>query len=248
MGKKASNRLYVPGPLTPGSELTLDEERTRYISAVLRLRVGEELALFDGRGGEFAAIITEASRRAVILHIGAHRAREFESPLRIHLVQGVSRGERMDLVVQKATELGVHRITPVLAGRSVVQLDGAKSSKRAAHWAKVAQSACEQCGRNVVPLIDTPQSFASWLAAAGTSDAQRVVLRPGAARTLTNLEYAGDVWQVLIGPEGGLSDTEVAQAVSAGFVPCVLGPRVLRTETAAIAALAILQDRYGDLG
>jgi 16S rRNA (uracil1498-N3)-methyltransferase len=248
MAKKASNRLYVPDQLTTGSELRLDEERTRYLAGVLRLRVGDEVALFNGKGGEFPAVITEASRRDVVLRVGAHREREVESPLNIHLVQGVSRGERMDLVVQKATELGVHRITPVLSGRSVVRLTGDKSQKRGAHWAKVAQSACEQCGRNVVPLIDAPQPFGSWLVSSGTDDVQRVVLRPGAERTLPNLEYAGRKWQLLIGPEGGLSEAEVEQAVSAGFIPCVLGPRVLRTETAAIAALTILQDRYGDLG
>lgn len=248
MRKKASNRLYVPCPLATGAELELDEERTRYVAAVLRLRVGDEVALFNGKGGEFAASITEASRRNVHLRVGEHREREVESPLRMHLVQGVSRGERMDLVVQKATELGVSRITPVLTGRSVVRLGGDKSVKRSAHWAKIAQGACEQCGRNVIPSIDTPQSFDGWLASATTRDAQRVVLRPGAVRTLANLAHAGREWQLLIGPEGGLSDTELEQAVSAGFVPCVLGPRVLRTETAAIAALAVLQARYGDLG
>ena len=243
-----AHRLYVPDRLTPGCELKLDGERFRYAGRVLRLRVGDELSLFNGMGGEFPAVITEVSRHVMVLGVGAHRERDIESPLQINLVQGVSRGERMDLVVQKATELGVQRITPVLTERSVVRLDGDKSEKRRGHWEKVAQSACEQCGRNVVPVIDEPQSLTSWLAGAGASHVQRAVLRPGAEQTLGGLGCADKRWEVLIGPEGGLAKAELTLAMEAGFIPCALGPRVLRTETAAIAALVILQNRYGDLG
>jgi len=243
-----AHRLYVPDQLTPGSELELDDERFRYAGRVLRMRVGDELVLFNGTGGEFTAVITEVSRRAIVLNIGAHRERDVESPLRINLVQGVSRGERMDLVVQKATELGVQRITPVLTERSVVRLQGDKSERRREHWEKVAQSACEQCGRNIVPLIDEPQPFASWLASAGASDLQRAVLRPGVEQTLASLNCTNKQWQLLIGPEGGLAQAELEHATEAGFAPYALGPRVLRTETAAIAALVILQARFGDLG
>ena len=210
--------------------------------------MGDELTLFNGRGGEFAAVIARVSRRNIALRVGAHRERDVESPLQINLVQGISRGERMDLVVQKATEIGVHRITPVLTERSVVRLDGDKSEKRREHWAKVAQSACEQCGRNFVPIIDEPQPLVNWLENSGANDGQRAVLRPRAEQTLPRLGYAGNQWQLLIGPEGGLAKAELDRALEAGFVACSLGPRVLRTETAAIAALAVLQDRYGDLG
>ena len=244
-----THRLYVPDRLTPGCELELDDERLRYAGRVLRLRVGDELTLFNGMGGEYAAVITEVTRRNIVVSVGAHRERDVESPLQINLVQGVSRGERMDLVVQKATELGVQRITPVLTERSVVRLGGDKSEKRRDHWAKVAQSACEQCGRNVVPMIDEPQSLEHWLDGSGASDLQRAVLRPGAEHTLAGLGSAAKKrWQLLIGPEGGLATGELERAIESGFLPCALGPRVLRTETAAIAALVILQERYGDLG
>jgi 16S rRNA (uracil1498-N3)-methyltransferase len=242
-----SHRLYVPDRLTAGANLELDDERFRYAGRVLRLRVGDEVVLFDGTGGEFTAVITAVSRRAIVLDVGPHRERDTESPLEINLVQGVSRGERMDLVVQKATELGVQRITPVLTERSVVRLPGDKSERRREHWEKVAQSACEQCGRNVVPVIDEPQPFASWLASSGRSGLQKAVLRPGAEQTLAGLP-ASKRWQLLIGPEGGLAEAELERSIEAGFVPCALGPRVLRTETAAIAALVVLQERFGDLG
>lgn len=243
-----ARRLYIPDALIPGANLELDDERFRYAARVLRLRAGDELTVFNGSGGEFMAVIAEVSRRTIVLSVGAHRERDVESPLQVNLVQGVSRGERMDLVVQKATELGVQRVTPVLTERSVVRLEGDKSGKRREHWEKVAQSACEQCGRNVVPVIDEPQPFASWLASAGASDAQRAVLRPGGEQTLAGLNCQAKRWQLLIGPEGGLAKAELEHAKEAGFVPCALGPRVLRTETAALAALVILQDRFGDLG
>ena len=211
------------------------------------MRVGDPLVLFNGTGGEFTAVITRVSRRAIVMGVGAHRERDVESPLWINLVQGVSRGERMDLVVQKATELGVQRITPVLTERSVVRLQGDKSERRREHWEKVAQSACEQCGRNILPLIDEPQPLAKWLASASATDAERAVLRPGVEQTLAGLNHPHKRWQLLIGPEGGLAEAEFEHAIEAGYVPCSLGPRVLRTETAAIAALVILQERHGDL-
>lgn len=250
MPTKASNRLYVPDPLHTGAELRLDEERSHYVGRVLRLRVGDAVVLFNGSGGEFAAAITEVSKRGVVVRIGEYRERDVESPLVITLIQGISRGERMDIVVQKATELGVHRITPIMTEFSVVRLHGGndnKGEKRALHWLKVARSACEQCGRNVVPTLDAPQSFKSWLESSSSCGVPRIVLDPGATRTLGNLERVHDRIELLIGPEGGLSDAEVDQAVAAGFSACSIGPRVLRTETAAIAAIAVLQARWGDL-
>jgi len=247
MATRPGNRLYVPDPLASDTVLCLNEERSHYAGRVLRLRVGDEVLLFNGDGCEFVAVISEVSRSAVKLRVRDRRERIVESPLKINLVQGVSRGERMDIVVQKATELGVFRITPVMTAHSVVRLDGDKGEKRAAHWAKVAQSACEQCGRAVVPLVDAPQSFDSWIEGLMPRDSERVVLHPGAGTALSGLRHLPERMELLIGPEGGLSDAEVDQATAAGFTPCSLGPRILRTETAAIAAIAILQSRYGDL-
>jgi 16S rRNA (uracil1498-N3)-methyltransferase len=245
---KPANRLYVPSPLIPGDVRRLDKEQSHYVSRVLRLRHGDAVVLFDGSGGEYDAVIAETARKHVNLTVGAHHADDRESPLAMWLLQGMSRGERMDFVVQKATELGVHRITPVLTEFSVVRLDPAKAGNRVQHWQKIAQSACEQCGRNVVPRIDGPQPLGRWLEVAAPPDAERIVLDPGAARNLASLDCRGARIELLIGPEGGLSAAECGQAAAAGFVPCSFGPRTLRTETAAIAALAVLQARLGDLG
>jgi 16S rRNA (uracil1498-N3)-methyltransferase len=247
MTTKAGSRLYVPDPLASDTELCLDEERSHYAGRVRRLHVGDEVVLFNGTGCEFVAAVSEVSRSAVKLRVGKRRERVVESPLKISLVQGVSRGERMDIVVQKATELGVFRITPVMTAHSVVRLDGNKSEKRAAHWTKIARSACEQCGRTIVPLVATPQSFDRWMAGLPPGDSRRIVLHPGIGTALAGLRHLPERVELLIGPEGGLSDAEVDQATAAGFTRCSLGPRILRTETAAIAAIAILQNLYGDL-
>lgn len=239
------HRLYVPAPLVAGAELRLDSERSHYVSRVLRARPGDALVLFDGRGGEHAARIAGLSKHAVTLSVGEHREGVPESPLHIHLLQGISRGDRMDWAVQKATELGVARIAPVLTEFSVVRLDDERALRRVAHWTKIAQAACEQCGRNVVPVIDPARRLGAVLDAA--SSATRILLQPGASRPLSAVSPAGDGIELLIGPEGGLSDSEREQAEAAGFEPRSLGPRILRTETAAIAALAILQAQLGDL-
>ena len=238
-------RLYVPVPLESGAALPLDPDRSHYVSRVLRLRAGDELVLFDGRGGEHAGSIAQASRSGVTVTVGERTGREAESPLAIRLIQGISRGERMDFVVQKATELGVSRITPVLTEFSVVRLDPAKAAKRAEHWSKIAQSACEQCGRNRLPEIDAPQALSAVLDSQAPGDT-RIVLQPGAGRPLAQRPEGTRV-DLLIGPEGGLSDGELAKAAAAGFVPCSLGPRILRTETAALTAVAVLQAAHGDL-
>jgi 16S rRNA (uracil1498-N3)-methyltransferase len=248
MTTRPGNRLYVPDPLAPGADLRLNEERSHYAGRVLRLRVGNEVVLFNGDGSEFVAVITEVSRSAVRVQVRTRRERDQESPLRIHLVQGVSRGERMDIVVQKATELGVHRVTPIMTAHSVLRLDVDKGRRRMAHWTKIAQGACEQCGRNVVPLVDAPQTFDSWIAGSTGGDGKRIVFHPDAGTTLAGFPHLPERVELLIGPEGGLSGAEVDQASAAGFTPCSLGPRILRTETAAIAAVAILQSHYGDLG
>lgn len=245
---KPAHRLYVTPPLSPGELRRLDREQSHYVSRVLRLRTGDRLVLFDGCGGEYDALIAETARARVSMTVGEHRDADRESPLAVWLLQGLSRGERMDFVVQKATELGVHRITPVLTEFSAVRLDPAKSGQRLRHWEKVAQGACEQCGRNVVPRIDRPQPLGEWLGQAAMPDTLRILLDPGAAASLASSDRRGARLQLLIGPEGGLSAAEARQAATAGFEPCSLGPRILRTETAALAALAVLQARLGDLG
>lgn len=241
------HRLYVAEPLAPGVELLLNAERSRYVSRVLRARPGEMLVLFDGRGGEHAASVARVSRAGVTVSVGARREGRPESPLCIRLLQGVSRGDRMDWVVQKATELGVTRITPVLTELSVVRLDEARAARRAAHWTRIAEGACEQCGRNRLPRIDAPQSFASVLEEAASAAGARIALDAAARESLNALPLSAGEVALLIGPEGGLSEAERLAAGAAGFSACTLGPRILRTETAAVAAVTVLQSRLGDL-
>lgn len=241
------NRLHVPAVLRPGEELSLDGERARYVARVLRLRAGDELRIFDGTGNEHRAVMTRAAKAGVAVRIGEACGRDAESRLAIHLVQGISRGERMDTVVQKATELGVHRITPVVTDRSVVKLDDDRAARRTDHWRRVARSACEQCGRNMLPRIDVPQDLVRFIEGAAAGEVLRVLLHADAEAALMSLPAPAASVQVLIGPEGGLSAGEREQALAAGFTACSLGPRILRTETAALTAVALLQARLGDL-
>ena len=176
-------RIFSSVELSSGLSLELDEGQARYLTRALRLKVGDSVTLFDGRGGEYDAALIAAGKKDATVEIGAFHDRVPESTLRIHLVQGVSKGDRMDTVVQKATELGVTRITPIVTDFSVVRLDDRRSSSRAEHWAKIAQSACEQCGRNVVPHIATPQSMLNWLGDEPRRGA--LILMPGAATPMT---------------------------------------------------------------
>jgi 16S rRNA (uracil1498-N3)-methyltransferase len=223
-------RLHVDARLGAGAEVTLGEEGTRYLGRVLRLRAGDTVNVFNGEDGEWAATIGRFGKDRVTLSLRDAVANSGESELQIHLVQGISRGERMDFVVQKATELGVARISPVLTHHGVVKLAGQRAEKRRIHWQRVAESACEQSGRVRPPAIDSPLPLNEWankpLAAVGTPE---------------------DGLCLLIGPEGGFSDREYDDAKLAGFEAVALGPRILRTETAAVAAIAIAQSRWGDL-
>jgi len=240
-------RLYIEGEYSTGSELEIEAEKARYLGRVLRLRVGDSLVVFNGTGTAYSADIAAFSRAGAALSVRDAVTLASESPLKIHLVQGISRGERMDFVVQKATELGVKRITPLLTERGVVKLTDARAEKRRQHWQKVAASACEQCGRVRLPLVDAPRRLETWLSAKPQHVESDVILRPGATQSLSAIDMPATKVCILIGPEGGFSDVEYQLADVAGFVAVSMGPRVLRTETAAAAALAILQARWGDL-
>jgi len=241
-------RVHVEGPLACGKRITLEGNAASHVTRVLRLRVGASLVLFDGSGGEFEASIDKAHGGTVTVAIGEHHAIERESPLAVTLAQGVSRGERMDLVVQKATELGVTRLVPVLTERSVVRLTAQQSDRKVNHWRAIAIAACEQCGRNRLPCVAAPVTLSALLRDASTAgSATRLLLSPEGSATLRELPRPLSApLTVLIGPEGGLTDEEEQAAVAAGFAAVRLGPRVLRTETAAIAALALLQREIGD--
>lgn len=257
-------RVYSAEPLAPHREHTLSRSATEHVLRVLRLRTGDALTLFDGRGGEYAARLLRTERVAAVVAIGAHVAVERESPLAITLLQSLARGEKMDWIVQKATELGVARIVPVSVERSVVRLaNEERADRKLAHWQAVAASACEQCGRNRLPGITAPMDF---FAALSLTDAieLRLLLSPEGQESLAALapkRSAGDDAVVdasvvagatrrvalLIGPEGGFEDHEIAAAARHGFRAVRFGPRVLRTETAAIAAITALQALGGDL-
>ncbi|MDH5621054.1 MAG: 16S rRNA (uracil(1498)-N(3))-methyltransferase [Gammaproteobacteria bacterium] len=242
-----STRLFVSGALSNGAEIELDGDQSRYLGKVLRARVGDRVAIFNGEGPEWPATILRISRNSVCLTLGESVEAGTESPLRIHLVQGISRGERMDIVVQKATELGVKRITPVLTEFGVVKLDPERAEKRREHWQRIAASACEQSGRTRPPLIDTPLSLKAWFGAKPASTDTELILTPLAATPLASLVAPKTKVCVLIGPEGGFSETEYGDAEVSGFTAVSLGPRVLRTESAAIATLSVLQSMWGDM-
>lgn len=241
-------RIHVPTPLVVGSEAALPTQAAEHLTRVLRLAPGAALTLFDGRGGEYSANLAGHHGRSVHARVVAHDPVERESPLALSLLQGVARGERMDFIVQKATELGVIRIVPVLTERSVVRVDPSQRERKRAHWQQVAISACEQCGRNRVPQVDSPLPLDQALAAAPEADL-RCLLAAGAAETLVEVagRQAAASFMLLVGPEGGLTDLEARSAQQRGFVGCRLGPRVLRTETAGLAALVTLQAVAGDL-
>ncbi|WP_136064949.1 16S rRNA (uracil(1498)-N(3))-methyltransferase [Modicisalibacter radicis] len=238
-------RIHLDATLTTGAELTLPEGPARHVAAVLRLREGAALTLFDGHGREAAAVLVEATRKRVVARIEAVTAGRGESPLAVHLGQAISKGDRMDYAIQKAVELGVAAITPLYTEHGDVRLKGERAAKKLAHWQGVASSACEQSGRATVPTIHPPQALGEWLA--GRDDALRLVLHPA---TDTTWQQAGEISSaaLLIGPEGGLSPAEVDAATTAGFTPLTLGPRILRTETAPVVALTLLQHYFGDLG
>lgn len=240
-------RVYVDEPVTAGKRLVVAGSAANHIARVLRLRSGDALTVFDGSGGEFGARVEEFRKDAVVVSVAEHRTLDRESPLSLTLAQGISRGERMDWIIQKATELGASRIVPVFTKRSVVRLDDKQAERKLQHWRAIAVSACEQCGRNRLPDVAPPVDFFDVLPAGLSPGETRLLLSPTGDLRIDDLEDVGKGITVLIGPEGGLEDVEQEAAVAAGFQAVRMGPRVLRTETAAIAALTIIQRYFGDL-
>jgi 16S rRNA (uracil1498-N3)-methyltransferase len=270
-------RLYVERELRSGSSVELPPEAAMHVARVLRARSGDAVSLFNGGGGEFAAVVETVRAGRVTLTVGAGRNVERESPLSVTLIQCVPRGDRMDLIVQKTVELGVARIVPVVSQRGVVRIDQAQAESKAAHWRAIAVGACEQCGRNRLPRIDPARPLLDHLGADDCGKDTRVswVLEPeaappnrvaagrpaGTAQAAATAHPAGTVDQaaaavrdavprevhVAVGPEGGFAPEELEAFRVAGFAPIGLGPRVLRTETAAIAVLAWLQAQFGDM-
>ena len=235
------SRFFIDAPLSLGQH-ELPEAQAHYIGRVLRHAAGDAVQLFDGSGQEYRGELIEVGKKAVRVELREQLAGQAESPLRIHLGQGLSRGERMDWAIQKATELGVGEITPIVSERCEVRLKDERADKRLAHWRQVAISACEQCGRSVLPLIHPPISLAEWQA--NVQAELKLVLHPVAAPLESHARPQSLAF--LIGPEGGLSEAEVEQAGAAGFHAARLGPRVLRTETAPVVALAVAQQLWGD--
>ena len=238
-------RFYADAELRTGTTALLPEDAAHHAVHVLRLRRGEGVTLFDGRGGEYAGRIAAIERLRVSVEVIAHRALERESPLAVTLVQGISSSEKMDFTLQKATELGVAALQPVIAARSTGRIAGERAAQKRVHWQRVVIAACEQCGRNRVPGVLVPMPLAEYCRTADPADG--LLLSPDAQLGLRDaaLRLKGAV-ALAAGPEGGFSPEEEAMLGGAGFTPVRLGPRVLRTETAALAALAALNALAGD--
>jgi 16S rRNA (uracil1498-N3)-methyltransferase len=238
-------RIFTGQALQANTEVVLEPGPSRHLSRVLRMKAGDALVLFNGSGGQYPATISELGRQSLVVTTGSFEAIERESGLCLQLGIALSRGERMDWVVQKATELGVSSIAPLLSERTEVRLSAERGDRKLAHWRQIASSACEQCGRNQLPQILSLQTLGQWLEDVRADI--RLVLHHLAGNADPGSIQPASV-ALLVGPEGGLSAEEVRAAEQAGFSSLQLGPRVLRTETAPLAAIAILQARWGDMG
>ncbi|WP_020679294.1 16S rRNA (uracil(1498)-N(3))-methyltransferase [Marinobacterium rhizophilum] len=237
-------RCYEPQPMNPGDTVQLGDNNVQHLARTLRMRAGDQVMLFNGDGREFLATVLEVDKRSLQVRIDSSETPGRDSPLQIHVGQTLSRGERMDYAVQKATELGMARMTPLFSERCEVKLNSERQDKRLRHWQQVAISACEQSLRCTIPQLDAPEALAHWV---GSVEADlKLVLHHHSARPLGDLPRPASI-ALLIGPEGGLTEAEVELAIASGFQPVALGPRVLRTETAPVVAQAILQSHWGDL-
>lgn len=238
------SRIFQPDLLSTNKNFLLSEAASHHLARVLRAKVDDEIILFNGQGGEYLATILQIDKKNITVKIGEFNSREAESPLEITLAQGVSRGEKMDYTIQKAVELGVKKIIPILSERCNVKLDDERREKRLAHWKSIIISACEQSGRNRIPEILPPLAFEKYLALETAE--MKFILSPHVLQKINSHELAPARVSLLIGPEGGLSNAEVQLARQKNFLPLNLGPRILRTETAAIAAISALQSWFGD--
>lgn len=237
------SRLYVKVDLQVGKRTELADDAAHYVRTVLRLKQDQNIVLFNGQGGEYQARLSEVSRKCVQLEIEAFCARDVESPLHVSLGMGISRGDRMDWAVQKAVELGVNHLTPLITERCVIKLNPEKQQQRLQHWQLIAQHAAEQSGRTRLPDVSVINELARWVP--GQQDL-RLFLDPYAVQTLADLQPVKRRVTLLSGPEGGFSEQERTIALAAGFVPVKLGARILRTETAVLSALSAVQMLWGD--
>jgi len=237
--------VYVESNLTAGNPVTIGDDSFHHLSHVLKHREGDMIHAFDGNGGYFESIIISKSKRSITIQPDIFVKDNRESDLRLTLAQGISRGQKMDLTIQKAVELGVYIFVPVMTERGNVKLDDERSEKRLKHWQKIIINACEQCGRNVLPTILEPVKLEEWMAV--DANAMRYVLDPMSDVSISSISQQGSEISLICGPEGGLCANELEQSQNNGYSPISLGPRILRTETAAISALAIFQSRWGDI-
>lgn len=238
-------RFYCPSPLAPGASVELPPEAAHHAGKVLRMAEGDRLILFDGQGGEWTGRLVRVGK-SLVAALESFAEIDREPPLAVTLIQCLPAADKMDWIVQKSVELGVAAIRPVVARRSVVRLSGERMERRVAHWQAVAVAACEQCQRNRVPPVTSLVDLSQLLAESAVENSLRLILAPGGERRLAELPAPSTPVSLLIGPEGGFEETELAAARLAGFVPVALGPRVMRTETAGLAALAAMMAVWGD--
>jgi 16S rRNA (uracil1498-N3)-methyltransferase len=239
-----AHRFFTAQSLGKNKQVSLEADPAHHIQQVLRLRTGEDIVLFDGQGEEYAATLNQVSKQKVTAIIGEHLRHETESRLTIHLILGISRGERMDFALQKATELGVIKITPVFTERCVVKLDEKKRANRHAHWRRIVINACEQSGRCHIPVIEMPMAYCSALS--HPADTTAILLDHRSQSTLHQLPPPKNALSILIGPEGGFTSEERQLAMKKDFLGVRLGPRIMRTETAPLATIAAAQTLWGD--
>lgn len=242
----SQHRFYCPDKLSTGATISLPDTAATHAARVLRMQVGDSATLFNGDGFDYQCQLTAVQKNVVSAHIISRAEVTNEPPLDILLLQGISGGDRMDYTIQKAVELGVREIQPIATERSVVKLNQERAEKRVAHWQQIVISACEQCGRAYVPVVHPPLSLSQWLAQHPQREASRILLNPIGAKQLAQLSKPASQIQLFIGAEGGLSAHEIETATAHGFQSILLGPRVLRTETAALAAIASMHTLWGD--
>ncbi|MFG0457118.1 MULTISPECIES: 16S rRNA (uracil(1498)-N(3))-methyltransferase [Shewanella] len=239
-------RIYQPQPLAVNQQLNLDEDGAAHIGKVLRMGSGEHISLFNGDGNDYLAEIVDAGKKSVTVKVLSCEANPSESPLNLHLGQVISRGDRMEFTIQKSVELGVNTITPLFSDRCGVKLNGERLEKKIQQWQKIVISACEQSGRSQVPIVRPAMELQEWCSE--PTSALKLNLHPRAAHGINGLDLSHTRVRLLIGPEGGLSAEEIAMTETYQFTDVLLGPRVLRTETASLTAITALQLRFGDLG